>query len=170
MTTCRPELGAFLAPTRMMRASVHRVVLVLLVLAAPFIWGVTTWEPPTVPAGAPQGVPTTGTRPPSWRDARPPAGSAKRSNADARGYLGVLTGSTDPLITGVMPGSPAETAGLRPGDFILAIDGRIVGDPRDVQRLVRARRPGEQVVIRINREGRAAEIAVVLARSPSRSP
>jgi len=146
---------------------VHRVVLVLLVLAAPFVWSVTTWEPPTFPfpAGAPQGVPTTGTGPPSWPAARPPAGSTARSGAGARGYLGVLTGSTDPLITGVVPGSPAETAGLRPGDFILAIDGRIVGDPRDVQRLIRAGRPGEQIVIRINREGRAAEITVVLARA-----
>jgi predicted metalloprotease with PDZ domain len=36
-----------------------------------------------------------------------------------------------PIITGVEPGSPAEKAGLCPGDRLIAINGNEIGDVLD---------------------------------------
>ncbi len=53
-------------------------------------------------------------------------------------------------ISSVVPGSPAEEAGLRPGDIILAIDGHEVRNLQDVGREIRLRM-GQTIDFRIKR-------------------
>ncbi len=58
----------------------------------------------------------------------------------------------EPVVTGVQPGSAAETAGIRTGDRIVSIDGTAVFSFEDVQRIVstNAERPLAMV---LEREG-----------------
>ena len=65
------------------------------------------------------------------------------------------------LVGSVVPGGPAERAGIQPGDTILAVDGTEVGDWYDMRELVRAR-PGKTVKIIWRRDGRTFEGEVAL--------
>ncbi|HEY5975987.1 MAG TPA: DegQ family serine endoprotease [Geobacteraceae bacterium] len=71
------------------------------------------------------------------------------------------------LISDVMAGSPAERAGLRQGDILLAFDGKEVKDARQLQLLVAETSPGKKAELEIYRDGRSQKVAVVLASSDS---
>lgn len=82
-----------------------------------------------------------------------------------RGMLGV---QMDPRVKSVRvlrvaEPSPAARAGLAPGDDIIALGGRKVGEYADLQRLMSARLAGEKVGVQIRRGGREMELEVVLA-------
>lgn len=62
---------------------------------------------------------------------------------------------TTSVVGVVAEGSPAATAGLRPGDRITSIGGRSVSDFTDLANYTRMR-PGERVVIELERDGRPA--------------
>lgn len=82
-----------------------------------------------------------------------------------RGYLGVTMSETPDgmvRVTNVRPDSPAEEAGLRPGDEIMAINDREVYSYRDVTRMIARHSPGETVQLDIDRNGRDRNVEVVL--------
>ena len=64
-------------------------------------------------------------------------------------YFGVKDGA---LVSAVEAYSPAAQAGVRAGDVITAIDGRMVRTPRDVTAGIRESAPGSAVEIRIVRD------------------
>ena len=64
----------------------------------------------------------------------------------------------------VLASSPAEAAGVQPGDEILAYDGQRVFDTTDLQRLTLEGRLGQNVTLRLLRDG--VERLVVLPRGP----
>ena len=64
-------------------------------------------------------------------------------------------------IVEVVPGSPADRAGLRPEDLILEIGGSPVSGMDDVQRLMDASSIGRRVEISIHRRGLATTATVV---------
>jgi len=66
------------------------------------------------------------------------------------------------LVGQVVPGSPADDAGVRQGDVVTEIDGRPVKDVEDLQLKVVAYDPGTRVNLTVLREGREKEIAVRL--------
>lgn len=89
-----------------------------------------------------------------------------------RAYLGI-TGGSRPLpprvaerlgrLTGVevvdiVPGSPAETAGLRPEDLIVEVGGEAVADVGDLQRLMVADLIGREIRVRLFRDGDVVEV------------
>ena len=63
----------------------------------------------------------------------------------------------------VEAGSPAEAAGLRPGDVLVAVDGVPIGRPHDLRTLVSARAPGEVVILTIVRGDQTLEVLATLA-------
>lgn len=81
------------------------------------------------------------------------------------GYLGVQVaddGSGRAIVAAVAPGTPAEAAGLRTGDVVLAVDGRSVGGADALVAAVSGRPPGDDVVLVVGRDGRQVTIDVTL--------
>src|SRR6059036_2112729 len=57
------------------------------------------------------------------------------------------------LVTDVLPGSPAEKAGLRRGDVILEISRRSADEPATLFKALSALKPGESILIYVHRAG-----------------
>ncbi len=70
------------------------------------------------------------------------------------------------LVAGVAAESPAQQAGLKPGDIIQRVDGTEVDTSQAVQTLVRKHKPGEQLDFLILREGKLNPIEVTVADYP----
>jgi len=64
---------------------------------------------------------------------------------------------TPNVVMAVQEGSPAQAAGIQPGDRIVGVAGQRTPSFEDVQRVV-ALRPGEVVTIRIEREGQTSAV------------
>ena len=65
------------------------------------------------------------------------------------------------MVVGVTPGSPAERAGLREGDVILAFAGHPVAGVDDLHRLLTDTQVGANKVITILRHTERLELAIV---------
>ncbi len=72
------------------------------------------------------------------------------------------------LIDTVVPGGPAEVAGLRPGDVILELAGRPVGDADELVVAIRDRLPGEEVPVGARRAARVFDTTVTLGSREDR--
>lgn len=84
-------------------------------------------------------------------------------------YVGIQSDPTKSrgggvLITGITVGSPAEQAGLEADDLILAVDGETVTNALDLNRLLRAKQPGTEVRLRIERGADLETIGVMVGR------
>jgi serine protease Do len=98
-----------------------------------------------------------------------------------RGYLGVQISNVDQkaqeafklpnregaLVQSVEKGGPAEKAGVRPGDVIVAVGGVAVKETRQLIDRVSSTPPGHKVDLDVIREGKRQTIPVVLAERPS---
>lgn len=73
------------------------------------------------------------------------------------------------LIVRVVPGSPAEAAGLRAGDVIQAISGQPVDKVEQLQQIVEQNSVGSQLQIQVQRNGRDVQVAVRLENLPVQS-
>lgn len=71
------------------------------------------------------------------------------------------------LIAGVLTGSPAEKAGLKPGDILLAINGNIVADSSSMLNLIANLKPNEKAVLTIARNQREMDIEVIIGKRPA---
>lgn len=84
-----------------------------------------------------------------------------------------LAANTGALVASVDPGSPAERAGLRPGDVVLAVDGAAV-DGRfpeqlpPIQHRIASRPVGAAVRLSVRRGGAAIEVSAVTETLESR--
>jgi len=66
------------------------------------------------------------------------------------------------LVTEVMPGSPADRAGVKVEDIITAVNGRAAESPRELQERVRACRPGDNIRLAWSRGTKRMEANVAL--------
>jgi regulator of sigma E protease len=73
--------------------------------------------------------------------------------------LGLRADLGAPIVDQVVPGKPAEQAGIASGDRIVAVDGRSMHSPSDVASATNAR-PGATLVYRVERAGRQLDIPV----------
>ena len=62
----------------------------------------------------------------------------------------------------IVPGGPADEAGLRAGDVILAIDGEAVEGSSELIVAIRSRNPGETVTLTVRRSGEQQDYQVTL--------
>ena len=97
------------------------------------------------------------------------------------GYLGIqtttitesleqdygLSRSEGVLVVQVEPDSPAAKAGVRQGDIIIQIGGRVVDSEVDLFSYLRGQKPGEQVELVIVRDGEERKLTATLASRPS---
>ncbi len=65
-------------------------------------------------------------------------------------------------VRAVVPGSPADLAGLRAGDIIISIDGRPVTRPSELVVAIRAHAPGDVVVLEISDDGTVTTVSIEL--------
>jgi len=77
-----------------------------------------------------------------------------------------LTPVQGALIAGVMRNSPAEQGGIRPGDVLLAIDGRQVRDAQALLDMIAALAPGAQVRFGLHRAGQPVEARITIGQRP----
>jgi serine protease Do len=102
--------------------------------------------------------------------------------AVVRGYLGVavrpvtpdaaeaagLTEQKGAVIESVVEGSPAERAGVRKGDVIVAVNGQPVAVPPELTRRIAGTPPGTRVELSLVRKGQSLKLPVELGRLPER--
>ena len=55
---------------------------------------------------------------------------------------------------------------VKPGDVLLAVDGKAVADPQDVLNRITALAPGQEAKLRMKRKGQDLELAVAVGRRP----
>jgi Do/DeqQ family serine protease len=93
-----------------------------------------------------------------------------------RGHLGIVVqpvtddiasslGLSSPrgvVVSQVQQGSPAQRAGLKQGDVILALNGNAVSDPNSFRNDIAGTAPGQTVTLRIWREGNEQELRPTL--------
>lgn len=71
------------------------------------------------------------------------------------------------LISGVLRDSPAERAGIKPGDVLTGVDGHRIGGSREMLAMVAGLPPGREAVFRIRRATREFELKVEIGRRPT---
>ncbi len=71
------------------------------------------------------------------------------------------------LIAGVLRGSPADAAGIKPGDILLAVDGKAVKDPQVMLDLIAAQKPGEAIIFQLRREKNVIDAKVRIGKRPA---
>jgi serine protease Do len=67
----------------------------------------------------------------------------------------------------IVPGSPAEAAGLEDGDIIVALDGETLSEERDLATLILPHAPGDTITLRVLRDNTATEIELTLGELPA---
>jgi S1-C subfamily serine protease len=65
-------------------------------------------------------------------------------------------------LTGVREGSPADEGGLRAGDVVVEFGGEEITDIYAYTYALRDKRPGDEVVIVVERDGERVSLTVVL--------
>jgi S1-C subfamily serine protease len=82
--------------------------------------------------------------------------------------LGDKSGPRGAIVNRVWKGTPAEKAGLKEGDHVLAIDGTAVRDSAQMRWLVSIAGVGKQVTLRLVRDDKALDVNAKLEELPSR--
>lgn len=67
----------------------------------------------------------------------------------------------------VVPGSPADKAGIKKGDIIVKVNGIAVGPRGSVASLVAEYAPGDTIALTINRDGKESVVRVTLSQYPT---
>ena len=104
-----------------------------------------------------------------------------RDGRVSRGWIGVEVGNVTPefadsfglpvrqgaLITGVLQGGPASAAGIQPGDVVTRVGDRDVADSRQLVDAITAVKPGDEVVLGVQRRQQRLELRLRVAQRPA---
>jgi S1-C subfamily serine protease len=99
-----------------------------------------------------------------------------RGDAIKRAYFGLqsspVSGSTPSgaEVQTVIPGGPADQAGIQQGDVITRVDGAIVKEPSDIAGAIADNKPGDQVDVQIQRGGSIVNTRARLGTRPGATP
>jgi serine protease Do len=67
----------------------------------------------------------------------------------------------------VFAGSPADKAGLKQGDIVVAVDGDVVDENHDLSTRILPHVPGDVVTLSVVRNGKTIDVSVTLATLPT---
>jgi S1-C subfamily serine protease len=81
-----------------------------------------------------------------------------------------FTARIDAQHSEVYRGGPADRAGLRTGDVVLAIDGREVNDPQALRFRIATRKLGETAALDVLRRGQRITVGIALQDAPETPP
>ena len=70
------------------------------------------------------------------------------------------------LITEVFRGTPADKAGIKLGDILIAVEGSPITDSSSMLNLVAALNPGRQATFKLVRSQQETDVKVVVGRRP----
>lgn len=89
----------------------------------------------------------------------------------SRGYIGVeprdAPEGDGSLIAGVLRDGPADQAGIKPGDVVVAVNDRNVRNMTELMQMVAAIAPGSAAKFKVVRDGKPSEVMVKIAERPS---
>jgi YidC/Oxa1 family membrane protein insertase len=87
------------------------------------------------------------------------------------GYLGRVVmeetrEGTGAAVQVVGPGTPAAKAGLKPGDLIVAVDGRTVTGEESLHKALEKTKPNRDAVLTVSRDGKEQQLTATLSHPP----
>jgi serine protease DegQ len=77
-----------------------------------------------------------------------------------------LETKTGAIIAGILKNGPADKAGMKPGDILVAIGGKPVTDITAMLNLIAQLTPGERVEMKVLRKGREETLNVTIGKRP----
>ncbi|RTL55015.1 MAG: Do family serine endopeptidase [Rhodocyclaceae bacterium] len=103
-----------------------------------------------------------------------------KTGAVTRGWIGVeiqeitpelaesfrLPNTSGALIAGIMRGSPADKAGIKPGDVLLSINKQAVTDAQSMLELIAGLEPGQSGNFHLRRENKELDLNVAVGKRP----
>jgi serine protease Do len=109
--------------------------------------------------------------------------SLKANGTVARGFIGVqiqpvtndiaeamgLKERKGALVAEVVRGGPAEKAGLKRGDAVVAVEGQPIREPKDLSRRIAAFEPGKSVSLTVLRDGKERAVTIEIGRQNERA-
>lgn len=95
-----------------------------------------------------------------------------RGESERAGWLGLAVchavGEEGLQVTGVLEGSPGYQSGLRPGDRVIAIDGKTITRPEIFASSIIKAEPGQEVKLQVQREEQVREFTIEVGQRPLR--
>ncbi|MBL8762703.1 MAG: trypsin-like peptidase domain-containing protein [Phycisphaerae bacterium] len=101
-------------------------------------------------------------------------------DASAKGFIGISMPTSEEenaswlrarafrgegaAVVGVLPAGPADAAGVREGDVIVAIDSKPVTGIASVRSLISVQRPGQQSAFRVWRDGNTLDLSIAVSQ------
>ena len=77
-----------------------------------------------------------------------------------------LTNAKGALIAGVQRGSPADAGGIKPGDILIAVNGKAVKDPQVMLDLIASQSPGDTVPFQLRRQKTLFDTTIRIGKRP----
>ena len=77
-----------------------------------------------------------------------------------------LTTKSGAIIAGVLKGGPADKAGMKPGDILVAVEGKPVADTTDMLNLIAQLAPGNKAKMTVMRKSQQATLDVIVGKRP----
>jgi hypothetical protein len=104
------------------------------------------------------------------------SGSSRTTSAatiGSRAWLGIDVAATPQggvMVVDVFPGSPAQAAGMEPGDVITRLNGKPVFSPSDVTSAIASAHPGQRIRLQYQGSGVSYSSNVPLGTRPAGYP
>ena len=70
------------------------------------------------------------------------------------------------LIAGVLKNGPADEAGIKPGDILIAVNGKTVINSSEMLNMVASLAPGKSATLTVLRNGTEQDIQVLVGKRP----
>ncbi|MEC5386714.1 Do family serine endopeptidase [Uliginosibacterium sp. H3] len=106
-----------------------------------------------------------------------------RTGSVTRGWVGVEVQEITPelaasfklppqgaLIAGVARSSPADKAGVQPGDAMVSVDGQPISNPQSMLEHIASQQPGKSVRFGFVRRGKPLDLSIEIGRRPPPEP